>query len=143
MAVGQGVARDIPRAIFLLESACQRREGTGCFGLALIYQSDAYVHGDPVLTIYFAEKACNLGVAQGCKLAVFRYLNGSMGVAAMDPAVGSAKKGCELSEVDSCTALGQAFAQGAGVPQDLQQSRQYFQRACQFGCKECCQKLAQ
>ena len=62
-----GVAKNVPRAIELFDSACVAKNGDGCLSEALIYQSGDGVPQDAAKAAQLKEKACQLGIKAACK----------------------------------------------------------------------------
>jgi hypothetical protein len=117
------------------ERACQSGDGEGCFRLATRLDRSVDVadpegvsapiaEADPVVVTSLYQKACEAGVAPGCRFAGERLLNGQ-GVGARKDggaaAVSFLKRGCEtLGDGLSCcgmAALNQSLAASGAGPE--------------------------
>lgn len=49
-------------------------------------------------------------------------------------------KACNLDSSDGCYGLSQLYANGNGVPQDLEAAKKYSAKACSLGEEKACEK---
>ena len=73
MIFGEGVVRDVPAALSLLNKGCTAGDLFGCYNLATIYDSGDHVSRDRTRAATLYQLACNGGDAEACeRLAMVR-----------------------------------------------------------------------
>ena len=64
---GNGVARDIPPALALLEKGCLAGDTFGCFNLGVIYERGEDVSEDRIRAAAYYRRACDRGDSEACQ----------------------------------------------------------------------------
>jgi TPR repeat protein len=143
--LGEGVARDIGRAVALFTTGCDGQEPRACYNLGRLY-----VHGaeglakDAKKGTPFLEKACGKAEAAGCyELGLVHYLGKTTGDKDFARALPAFDAGCKGGHAESCANLGAMYVNGEGVAKDLSRARSLFKKGCQGGSRMACQVLQQ
>jgi hypothetical protein len=130
---GQGVARDDDAKRSYFGRACDRGAGLGCLYLA---QDAVLTPGREDRVAGFAQRACELGDAEGCAMLVRSQVAQRADAAADRWAI----EGCRLRSRYSCERLVERDLELPPVPAGW--SRQLFQLACRGGQPPACRRLA-
>jgi len=109
---GDGVAKDIPRAVSLFSRSCEGGLSYSCDYLGRIYTNGVSVAKDDALANYYSSKAVAL------------Y-----------------SKGCVNNRDEDCAGLGDAYRLGAGVGKDTARARQFLTKGCNLGSRLGCEHL--
>lgn len=134
----EGVVTDAPRAVRLLDRACQDGELAGCADLAVAYKGGLGVAQDGKRAVELSERACEGGVPAACSILAItlRETRGPGYDAARVARL--AERGCDGGEPNGCLLLGSLHAVGEGVPADVDRAQQKMQRACDLGHAQAC-----
>lgn len=142
---GDGVPEDDARAAELYARACDAGTAWSCYNLSLLL-SQGQVQGvsaDQAPTLAFGrlERACDLGMQEGCA-ALGERLRDGRGVAQ------DATRARELltrscSSGEGCAALGDLLAEGLGGGRDLKGAASLYDRACRSYDPRGCRALAE
>ncbi|MBX2802204.1 MAG: sel1 repeat family protein [Myxococcales bacterium] len=129
-----------------LERGCDNNDPMGCVRAAELHEagSDWPVSGPRFTTRageVRASRACRLGRASACA-DVALHLQQSEVRGARQRAVTLARLGCEREEPRACVILGEAYAEGIGVPADDERANDLFHRTCQLDGGAGCARLA-
>jgi hypothetical protein len=73
---GEGVKRDVGKALTLYQKACDAREALGCLYLGLRYEKGEGVAADTAKAAQLYQKACDAGNASGCSRLGAMYSHG-------------------------------------------------------------------
>lgn len=138
---GQGVAKDVARALGLFESGCDGGNGLACHNLAVMLNTGRGVKRDSARAARVYERACELGRMDSCSLLGNMAVNGNGIAKNIDRANALFRKACDGGSLQGCTNLGVSYATGRGVPEDAQRAAQLYQRACSSGSAESCSNL--
>jgi hypothetical protein len=131
--LGRGVARDADAKRSYFGRACDRGAGLGCRYLA---QDAVLTPGRDDRVAGFAQRACELGDAEGCAMLVRSQVAQRADAAADRWAI----EGCRLQSRYSCERLVERDLELPPVPAGW--SRQLFQLACGRGQQPACRRLA-
>ncbi len=137
MLGGEGVARDRPGAVALLDRACLAGDGQACVELGLARLGDARTAGDAQ---YAFRRACyGGGEYEGCAWLGVLYFQGRGGLRA-NPKLAAQffEKGCKEGSARACEGLATLHKGGKGVKKDAARARELFARACELGSESAC-----
>jgi hypothetical protein len=140
-AKGDGVAKDIRRAIELYRKACEAGDAWGCNNLAFKYKNGNGLKKDMKQAAALFEKACMAGNGQSCNQAGRLYERGNGLTKDQRRAVYFYEKGCRQENWDSCLNLGVMCAQGRGTKRDYERAVNLFEKACEAGKPMSCGNL--
>ena len=99
---------------------------------------EAYKRQDFKTAAELFKKACNGGVADGCRLLGGFYYDG-LGVRQdYKKASELYEKACNGGDVSGCGLLGSLYADGKGVRQNKKTAKEYFGKACDLGLQSGC-----
>jgi len=140
-AKGDGVAKDIQRAIELYRKACDAGDAWGCSNLAFKYKNGNGLEKDMKQAATLFEKACLAGNGQSCNEAGRLYERGNGVTKDQRRAVYFYEKGCRQENWDSCLNLGVMCAQGRGLERDYERAVSLFEKACEAGDPMSCGNL--
>ncbi|WP_234023859.1 SEL1-like repeat protein [Sorangium cellulosum] len=147
---GKDLPRDDARAASLFEKACDAGIALSCFARAKLLMRDmvsnkavADAAGRAKLR-ELSDKACALGDGWSCWSVAEWYLReGPQAVFPRDPAraVALLRRGCDLGQGPSCSALGDMLVEGKLTAKDVPAAVGVLQRACEGGLAEDCVAL--
>ncbi len=140
-AKGDGVAKDIQRAIELYRKACDAGDAWGCNNLAFKYKNGNGLKKDMKQAANLFEKACLAGNGPSCNQAGRLYERGNGVTKDQRRAVYFYEKGCRQENWDSCLNLGVMCAQGRGMKRDHERAVNLFEKACEAGYAMGCGNL--
>jgi TPR repeat protein len=131
---------------YRLEAACERQSPVACLYWADLKQHNqgAYVAPDRIRSAY--DVACR-GLSDNpsrvaCVRSARLELEVAKSPAEKDKLVDWLRKACERhSSGEACCTLGQAYLKGETIPKDEQRARDFRNRGCDLGRKECCAPL--
>ena len=142
---GRGVAADAKKAQFYMGRSCDTGVGVACLTYASVLENapSANSQGGRVMVLRYADKACNLGEAEGCaKAKQLRAANATpapkpaakpattVAVAPKPAATGNALLDeCNAGRPDSCA----NYANVLGKQGDNAGALKYSQKACDMG----------
>lgn len=138
---GRGVERDVDAARKYLAKACEMESPEACFALGRAYDS---IVGEAKESIPYYERACELGVIEGCNNAAVylsKYGNPSEGELAR--AISVYKKLCDNDIPLGCHNLGLSYYNGTGVAKNEERGRSLIQKACDLRGGACILNLFQ
>ncbi len=122
---------DVPRAMKLLDRACQQGEAAACNSAA-----DAYWHGPHGVkksvprALKLLNRGCNGGDAVACTNAAVLYA-GADGVKKDDgKSLSLSMRACAGGVAIACGNAGSRYELGMGVPRDVKQAASLYARAC-------------
>jgi len=129
---------EVPRAMLLLDKACQQGEASACNAVA-----DAYWHGPHGVkrnvprALRLFERACNGGDPIGCTNAAVLYTGGD-GVKKDDKkSLALSQRACAGGIATACGNAGSRYELGMGVPRDLPRAASLYDRACRKDPSTC------
>ena len=140
-ARGEGVPRDDPRSVALLEKACLGRGPAvphACRALGRAWLEGRGVETDWKTAERWLVTACEFGEGHACLDAGVLVDDhpGSKGDAPR--AVQRYGQACDAGVAEGCLLLGSALASGRGTLVDESAARRALTRACELGCAEAC-----
>ena len=138
---GNGVTKDINKAIQLYEKACDGGEVLRCSDLGYAYNKGEEVTKDFNKAAHFYQKACDGGVMGGCFNLSLAYKTGKGVTKDFNKAVQLYQKACDGGEMKGCLNLGSIYYNGDGVAKDIDKAMKLFQKACDGGAMEGCNLL--
>lgn len=130
-----------PRAIEMLDYACDQGSPTGCQNLSTALRGDM-VPQDPVAAHAAAARGCELGNASACvDLGVDASLG--QGGAAQDQAAALQHftAACEGDNAKGCRYVGVLYAEGSLGSPDFDAAKPWFARGCEMSDPESCFNL--
>lgn len=117
--------------------ACDQDHAQACLAVASILCDDRSARRDERRCFELTEKACRLGLQEGCRSVADFYQMGSTdpGIVAKDPgkAFQLYKGYCEAGDAISCDSLATCYELGLGVKRNAVLARQFHRRAEQLG----------
>ncbi len=129
---------EVPRAMKLLDKACQQGEASACNSAA-----DAYWHGPRGVkksvprALKLFDRACNGGDAIGCTNAAVLYA-GADGVKKDEKkSLALSMRACGGGIATACGNAGARYELGMGVPRDVARAASLFERACSKDASTC------
>lgn len=115
---------DPTQALRLLTRACELGSGPACLETGRLLRSGEGALPDVVRARGYLAQGCDRG-AEGACLEFLQL----------------AKKACEQGDSKACVQAGRLAEKGRGVPRDIGQAEQLFERACRGQDIEGCQRL--
>jgi uncharacterized protein len=99
---GDGIPKDLEKALQLSLLGCERHDAFGCFNVSAIYTAGSGVPADRAKAAQYLDLACQAGDGEGCYDLAIAYEKGN-GVAA-DRRRGAdlRRKACELGYASAC-----------------------------------------
>jgi len=134
---GVGVPRDEETAIKLLKTACDKKHLGACAKLGEFYAMGTGVPKNVIRARDLLQRACAGGVQSACPL-VDQLKGGGLSGGQVSGSPSRLEGACRSGHIPSCSALGQRYATGSGVPRDMTKAVQYAELACQGGHAESC-----
>jgi TPR repeat protein/membrane associated rhomboid family serine protease len=132
---GQGVPRDVPRAMVAYERGCDGRDAFACLRLANAVHQGRGIARDPKRAAALALESCDLGEPRGCTLRGMQLVAGND----MSGGIRQFERACSAGESIACTELGELFETGRGVPRDVARAaNSYYAPACARGMAVAC-----
>lgn len=138
---GKGdVAADPPRALRLLERACDGRIAAACTALGKAHYFGVGVARDRSLGADGFDKACAARHPEGCALLAACLLNGEGRPQDAARAVALLERTCPAEPL-ACSFLGSALERGLGAARDLARAAELHRRSCEAGVAKGCLDL--
>ncbi len=140
----QNAARiDGPRAIDLLQKACDGGNPLGCRCLGRLYVLGPSLSPSVRKALLFLERACGGGDPEACQLIGRLHVEGK--VTGADPVKAAAffRKACDGGHGGGCLDLGGMYRDGRGVPRDAGKALELQRRACEAGAPMGCALVEQ
>jgi uncharacterized protein len=133
-------AKNPPKALELLNRACDAKVGRACASLSVAYESGIGVERDGSKAAAIARASCEAGEHRACVLYGRTMLFGDYGVA-KDPAKSRdlAVKACENKVATGCTLAGLVYSSAMN---DAVAAQKWLQRGCDEGDGAGCAALA-
>ncbi len=139
MSVLDANPADVAAAGELFDRACDAGDPVGCLQLAMLLLRGDAADGARAESAFRAS--CERGIPIACAYLGRLLLSG--GDPAQQPlAIELYGYACMNEDYWACRVLGEAFAQGLGVPQDLDRARQLLSESCDHDIGEACTSLA-
>ena len=113
---------------------CQDGSRDACYSLGLATNEGRIVPRNAVAAGEAFGRACDLGLAQGCK-SLIEFAQGD--------GKDVFRKACDDGRGVSCFLLGTLYSSGLGVPQDGSQAFSLFEKSCEVGWWRGCGRLGQ
>ena len=124
----------------------KKAAAVACNGLGVFMKMDmGGLTGQPELkrALWYFDRACALGSADGCNFAGIMYSDGKIGARGNPPqadhvaAFGYFRRACEL-DAEQCWRVGEAYEDGKGVAKNLATAEQFYRQSCradpEFAC---------
>lgn len=129
----------------LLEQACAKDNGSGCFALAADLDRTGTDATSAKAAVEAYSRACRTGIgpaaARACTALALRYKTGSHGVAvSAEQAVEHYRRACELG-YEGCQPLAMMLLTGDGVAKDVPAGIELLRRACHVNSRAACIEL--
>ncbi len=137
--LGQGVAKDGPKAASFHQRACDKGLIVSCaIEAQMRYQGDDGVTVDKARARVAYEKSCSPEFLDSCANAGVMYGAGDGGEVDKEKARGLYQKACDGGEQTGCVNVAAMYLNGDGGPQDKTRARTLFEQACEkknlLGC---------
>lgn len=128
---GTGAAPDLPRGVDLVRKACEGGSSAGCAHLAQAHAEGRGLPKDDNQALELYLEACNMGDAGGCFNSGLRYeaLRGQSLQNGLRAFV-TYQRACDLGDPAACTKTGLLHELGQDTPEDPEQARAFYRRAC-------------
>ena len=149
-ALAKPDASALPPELALFRGSCDGGSAEACQSLGAMYAiggaGDGSVNRWPIdLARSFAahERACEMGLADGCMSVAYMYEHGEH--VAVDLALAAAmyERACQAGSGDGCYGLAQLYADGRGVGKEARKARGLLERGCKGNGPYACYALAQ
>ena len=129
-----GVEKDLPRALNIYETACQRGSSGACNNAGLVWQNGLPGQSpDTKRAADYFLKACKGGHKNGCFNLSTLYLKGSSSVPKdMQRALTFSLKSCELGHPYGCANAARMYRLGDGVDVDKTKAEELKEKAKKF-----------
>jgi hypothetical protein len=131
--MGEGVSKDIAKAVDLYRKACDIEDSGGCYWLGYAYANGVGLRKDEIQAARLFRKACDMGEPSGCSLIGYAY---AIGAGLRKDEIQAAelyRKACDMGGGLGCSNLGNAYSRGNGVNKDDAKAAEYYRRACDIG----------
>lgn len=127
---GEGVEKNLDRAIDLFERACSGTDPFGCMELASIFEDEEGDVYDQARAIRFQHQGCDGGAMVSCHRLGFTYLYG-IGIAPDGfRAANLFREACDGGVLGACTNLGGMYESGDDVKLDYFRAVELYEQAC-------------
>ena len=133
---------DDPATAEHLHDACLHRVPLACLYWADQAEARAKQHPPPDRVIYAYQGACRGGFPAAdvaCARVAAIALDRAKDAAEAEAPLSTLQRACNDSSREACCALGDAYADGRGVPADAEKARPLRAKACELGLTRCCQ----
>ena len=153
-----GVNEDLAASVRLYKrgcdgSSCSAPNNLGCVNLAKAFRAGRGTEkNDVVATRLFRDVCRRTGVpgstedaatiARACSLAGTALVLGQGVVSSPEEGLRLLEKGCSVDDTFGCYNLGAFYETGTGVAADKKRAITYYQRACDHGDSEACDRIA-
>lgn len=141
--LGVVVDQDLHTARAYFQHACSAGMAVGCHMLGVAARDGVGVDVDTDLAERYFERSCTLGYQPDCALASWpvdhdagRWESGLPADASAD--VVDQARICDGGLMSGCVALAEAYTDGQGVSQDMQQAYELYEWACDWGALDAC-----
>ncbi len=120
-----------------VSEACYRGRAVSCVEVARWYEKGEGVEEDRGKARDLADRACDLGYAEGCFQAARHH---DFFTDDFDSEEGTEryKKACELHHGPACHRVGDRYQKGHGAPRDAATATSYYRRGCDAGDSYSC-----
>ncbi|ELF2320375.1 sel1 repeat family protein [Campylobacter sp. IFREMER_LSEM_CL292] len=136
------IYENYPKAVEFYKRACDLNEGSGCFGLAILYETGEGVKMNGLMAEKFYSKACSLNSFYACVHLGALYEKGQIVGKNNFKAVELYRKACDMNHKEGCNSLGFMYENGKGVRKDISKALEYFGKACDLKSDEGCENYA-
>lgn len=123
---GDGVEKDIKKAIEYYKKACEYKDGFGCYKLYVENIGNDSLSNLSELLI----KSCEYNYAESCAKLATMYDHGYVFEKDIEKSNEYLIKACNLGESNSCVALSMNYVQGRGIEEDGNKSGELLQKSC-------------
>lgn len=129
-----GVEKDLPKALSIYETACQKGSSGACNNAGLVWQNGLPEQSpDTKRAADYFLKACKGGHKNGCFNLSTLYLKGSSSVPKdMQSALSFSLKSCELGHPYGCANAARMYRLGDGVEVDKTKAQELKEKAKKF-----------
>ena len=134
---GNGVQKDVSRAVAFYKQACHGGSAISCGALGFLYHRGNGVEKDETRALAFYTMACDGGDGWSCSSLGSRYAE----AADYARAASFYQKACAGKYKDACSNLGYLYYTGKGVRKDLSRAAPLFKQACDGGSSGACHNL--
>lgn len=125
------------RTVRLLRSSCDRGDHHRCTWLGLLYSKGTFVPTDRARANQLWRQSCDGGFGLAC-----RNLANAVGDSEIALWSSLLQRACDLGERAACSSLGEDYAEGYRLKQDLTRAVPLLERACELGEAASCLLLA-
>lgn len=140
LLLGLGVA--FGANIQTLTQQCEANNAKACYDLGSAYSLGKGVPENQKKAFELAQKACDLGSANGCSVIGFFYEKGEDLTTSVakdsSKAFALSKKACDMGDAKGCANLGAMYYKGDGVKKDINAAKNYSKKACSMGYQDGC-----
>jgi TPR repeat protein len=134
--VGNGVPRDLERAVRLLDKGCKGGATPACGRIGeLLLGTPREEDGKKLL-----QRSCSGGWVNACTI-LGTHIVKTKSAAKVD-LVDIFRRGCSGGDPEGCWTIGTLFQEGLGVRQNDAEAARYFETACSGGAKLGCSSFA-
>ena len=140
---GEGVEKDLTRAVDLEDIACNRGIAAACANLGLFYSDDKGIKKDYSKALLYFNRSCiGDSVSKGCNDLGVMYENGQGVDRDYFKAAELYQKACNFGFSLGCSNLASAYENGRGLKQDYAKALELYQKACDKHIAVGCYNLA-
>ncbi|MBI5482398.1 MAG: sel1 repeat family protein [Deltaproteobacteria bacterium] len=144
---GNGVPKDLARAVQLYDRACAAGYGAGCNDLALLYEHGKGVPKNPARAAALYLDGCNLEHFPACANLAWLHQGGRGVPRGLGRAAELYELACDGGAGRACNNLGWMYSAGGEFPADPTRAARLFKRSCDLqydtGCSSFGWVLAQ
>jgi hypothetical protein len=126
---------------------CQNDDARACNMVGVMFEFDTAGNNDAALASGFYRRACDATYAPGCNNLAWLYLGGrgvpqdrGQAMRLFYFAYDAARLACMRGEASGCLMAGELLFDGRGVQQDEERAQAFFERACDGGDSNGCDR---
>ena len=133
--VGQGVTRDTPKGLSLLDRSCNAGVAPACRNIGVVYVTGNGVPADAARGEEYFDRACQLHLDKACTELTHVHR-----LSALQKELPRLETECAARTRGACSRLGRAYAE---LDENVApRARPLLEKTCQLGVQEACADLA-
>lgn len=133
--------KEVEAAIEAYHGTCEQKNSFGCLKLAEIYGDKDYGFEDKNKSVYYYDKACNLGEDDGCRYAAVEYRSGDMEVQNYSRAKEIYENAEGKGQMYGYVGLGSMHLKGEGFESSVSEAMKHYKRVCWYRGNMFCRNI--
>ena len=140
---GEGVSRNLPKAVEYLKTACGSGDYEACGALGDIYNNGGQgVTANATKALNYYQTACSHNIYGACFSLGVLYQDGSKVKQDYNKSATYYSEACSSGQADSCYNLAYLYYEGKGVNKNQAKAVQLFKKSCDLGNDIACQNYS-